>query len=84
VEIQLKQSEIEKALCQWMSAKGIDMAGKVILTTFRSGRKGAGVTATMIIEDPPSQLTSVTKTPSSVAPECSIDAAPSSSLFGGS
>ena len=49
--IALKQSEIEKALAQYISQQGINTQGKTITVDFSMGRKGAGLSAEIDIEE---------------------------------
>lgn len=48
--IQLKQSEIEVALHNYISQQGINLVGKSVSIEFTAGRKEAGITADISIE----------------------------------
>ena len=51
MQIQLKQAEIVTALKQYIAKQGIDLAGKDVVIGFTAGRKEAGMTADISIED---------------------------------
>ena len=51
MQIQLKQSEIIAALKQYITSQGINLANKDVTISFTAGRKEAGVTADLLIED---------------------------------
>lgn len=51
MQIQLKQTEIIAALKQFISAQGINLSGKDVSIAFTAGRKEAGITADVSIED---------------------------------
>jgi hypothetical protein len=51
MQIQLKQTEIIAALKQYISGQGINLVGKEVTISFTAGRKEAGVTADLVIED---------------------------------
>lgn len=51
MQIQLKQSEIIAALKQYITSQGINLANKNVTISFTAGRKEAGVTADLLIED---------------------------------
>lgn len=51
MQIQLKQTEIIAALKQYISGQGINLVGKDVTISFTAGRKEAGVTADLVIED---------------------------------
>lgn len=51
MNIQLKQSEIIDALKQYIVKQGINLSGKEVAITFTAGRKEAGITADLVIED---------------------------------
>jgi hypothetical protein len=51
MQIQLKQSEIIAALKQYINSQGISLAGKEVSISFTAGRKEAGITADISIED---------------------------------
>lgn len=57
--IQLKQKEIEKALAMYIEAQGISLVNKTVYVTFTAGRRDAGLTADVEIE----QISSTTPTP---------------------
>lgn len=49
MKIALNQSEVVAAIRGYVTAQGIDMAGKQLDVTFTSGRKGNGLTADLDI-----------------------------------
>ena len=51
MQIQLKQAEIVEALKQFISKQGISLSGKDVSIAFTAGRKEAGITADLVIED---------------------------------
>lgn len=51
MQIQLKQSEIIAALKQYITGQGISLSGKSVDISFTAGRKEAGITADISIED---------------------------------
>lgn len=51
MQIQLKQTEIVIALKDYISKKGIDLAGKSVDIAFTASRKDAGLTADLSIDD---------------------------------
>lgn len=51
MQIQLKQAEIVNALKQFITAQGINLAGKCVDISFTAGRKEAGLTADIFISD---------------------------------
>ena len=51
MQIQLKQSEIITALKQYIIGQGISLSGKAVDISFTAGRKEAGITADISIED---------------------------------
>jgi hypothetical protein len=51
MQIQLKQSEIIAALKQYINSQGISLAGKEVSISFTAGRKEAGITADISIDD---------------------------------
>lgn len=51
MQIQLKQNEIVAALKQYISSQGINLAGKEVTISFTAGRKEAGITADLSIEE---------------------------------
>lgn len=51
MQIQLKQTEIIAALKQYIGAQGINLNGKSVDISFTAGRKEAGITADISIED---------------------------------
>ncbi len=51
MQIQLKQAEIVTALHQYVASKGFDLVGKTIDVAFTAGRKEAGLSAEISIED---------------------------------
>jgi hypothetical protein len=51
MQVQLKQTEIIAALKQFITAQGINLAGKDVNITFTAGRKEAGIIADVSIED---------------------------------
>lgn len=51
MQIQLKQSEIIAALKQYITSQGINLANKDVTISFTAGRKEAGVTADLLIEE---------------------------------
>ena len=51
MQIQLKQAEIVKALKQFITGQGINLAGKDVDISFTAGRKEAGLTADIFIND---------------------------------
>lgn len=51
MQIQLKQTEIVVALKDYISKKGIDLAGKSVDIVFTASRKDAGLTADLSIDD---------------------------------
>lgn len=51
MNIQLKQAEIVEALKQYIAKQGINLSGKEVNITFTAGRKEAGITADLVIED---------------------------------
>lgn len=51
MQIQLKQTEIIAALKQYIAGQGISLSGKSVDISFTAGRKEAGITADISIED---------------------------------
>ena len=51
MQITLKQSDIEKSLKDYITSQGIRTEGKQVQIVFTAGRRGAGVTAEISIED---------------------------------
>jgi hypothetical protein len=51
MQIQLKQTEIIAALKQYIVGQGISLNGKSVDISFTAGRKEAGITADISIED---------------------------------
>ena len=51
MQIQLKQTEIIAALKQYITGQGISLNGKSVDISFTAGRKEAGITADISIED---------------------------------
>jgi hypothetical protein len=51
MQIQLRQSEIEAALKQYVTSQGINLKGKKVEIAFTAGRKEAGMSADISIED---------------------------------
>lgn len=51
MQIQLKQTEIIAALKQYIIGQGISLNGKSVDISFTAGRKEAGITADISIED---------------------------------
>ena len=51
MQIQLKQAEIVEALKQYITGKGINLTGKAFTVSFTAGRKEAGLSADVGIED---------------------------------
>lgn len=51
MELNLKQTEIEAALRQYVSNQGFDLAGRAVTIAFTSGRTPAGLSALIDIGD---------------------------------
>lgn len=51
MEINLKQSEIEVALRQYVASQGFNLTGRAVAITFTSGRTANGLTALVDIGD---------------------------------
>lgn len=51
MQIQLKQTEIEAALKDYISKQGIKLQGRTVEIEFTSGRKENGITADLSISD---------------------------------
>lgn len=51
MQVQLKQSEIISALKQYISGQGISLQGKQVEMAFTAGRKEAGISVEISIED---------------------------------
>lgn len=51
MEIQLKQSEIELALKDFIQKQGIQLRNRTVQIDFTSGRKENGITANLLISD---------------------------------
>lgn len=51
MQINLKQSEIEVALKNYIAQQGINLSGKDVAISFTAGRKEAGISADISIED---------------------------------
>lgn len=51
MQIQLKQTEIIKAIKLYIQQQGINLDGKDVSMTFTAGRKEAGMSADVVIED---------------------------------
>lgn len=51
MQVQLKQSEIVTALKQYISGEGISLQGKTVDMTFTAGRKEAGISVEISIDD---------------------------------
>ena len=60
MQIQLRQSEIVEALKQYIARQGINLKGKTVDISFTAGRKDAGLSADISIEDPGQQLPDLT------------------------
>jgi len=84
MQIQLKQMEIVAALKQYITQKGIALTGKEVIITFTAGRKEAGITADLAIDDfdipgfseAEKEPTSLTLVQSAVAESLTTDAMP--------
>ena len=59
MQITLKQSEIEVALKNYIVVQGINLTGKTIEVAFTAGRKEAGISAELDINDAGTESTSV-------------------------
>ena len=59
MQITLKQSEIEVALKNYIVVQGINLTGKTIEVAFTAGRKEAGISAELDINDAGAESTSV-------------------------
>ena len=51
MDITVKQREIQQALMNYIAQQGITLVGKEVKITFTAGRKEAGITAEISIED---------------------------------
>lgn len=51
MQVHLKQSEIVTALKQYISGEGISLQGKTVDMTFTAGRKEAGISVEISIDD---------------------------------
>lgn len=51
MQINLKQTEIVKALRDYISNKGISLTGKTVACVFTAGRKDSGISVEIAIED---------------------------------
>ena len=51
MQVTLRQSDIEKALKDYITAQGIRTEGKEVQIVFTAGRRGTGITAEITIED---------------------------------
>ena len=51
MQVQLKQTEIIAALKQYISGQGISLQGKTVDMTFTAGRKEAGISVEISIDD---------------------------------
>lgn len=51
MQINLKQAEIITAIKGYISAQGINLAGKTVVVAFTAGRKESGISAEVTIED---------------------------------
>lgn len=51
MNINLKQAEITEALKQFITKQGISLVGKTVAISFTAGRKDAGLSADIVIED---------------------------------
>ena len=60
MQIQLRQIEIVEALKQYIARQGINLKGKTVDISFTAGRKDAGLSADISIEDPGQQLPDLT------------------------
>jgi hypothetical protein len=56
MQIQLRQTEIVEALKQFITKQGISLKGKTVEISFTAGRKDAGLSADISIEDSGQQL----------------------------
>ena len=50
MQIQIKQTEVEQAIKDYLTKQGISLVDMDVAITFTSGRKGAGLTASVSIE----------------------------------
>lgn len=92
MQIQLKQTEIKKALEQYIANQGINLSGKSVDIQFTAGRKESGLTADIVIQDAPSVIPAgpipraaapVTETVEAGEPVAEpVTATPAPSLFG--
>ena len=75
MQIQLKQAEIVEALKQYIAKQGIGLTDKHVVIGFTAGRKEAGMTADISIEDAdlPVIPVEVPKTVLSVVPTPPVD-----------
>lgn len=53
MQINLNQSEIEQALKNYISDKGISLYGRIVTLAFTAGRKAAGLSAEVNIDEDP-------------------------------
>jgi hypothetical protein len=60
MQIQLRQTEIVEALKQYIAKQGISLKGKTVEISFTAGRKDAGLSADISIEDSGQQLPDLT------------------------
>lgn len=51
MQIQIKQPEIITAIKEYVAKQGISLKDKTVSVTFIAGRKGAGITADVVISD---------------------------------
>ena len=57
MQVNLKQSEIERALKMYIASQGISLQGRDVEISFTAGRRGSGVSADMqISEDPEPEI----------------------------
>lgn len=87
MRVQLKQPEIIEALKQYVANQGINMSGKEMKVKFTAGRKDAGLSADLSIEDVPGtgvagSIKQAEVGPQAAAPAATGYAAPAAVIVG--
>lgn len=82
MRVQLKQPEIIEALKQYVANQGINMSGKEMKVKFTAGRKDAGLSADLSIEDAPVTGVAGAVKQAEVATVAIADVAPAAVIVG--
>lgn len=70
MQINLNQVEIEQALKNYISDKGISLYGRIVTLAFTAGRKAAGLSAEVNIDEDPDFSTVMSTLKPSMSEQC--------------